>query len=182
MSFVVHAREARGSARLGGKATALAALDGLEFPIPLWFVVTLDAFYQSLSKQQRRQLENPESPEDIARVIEHLESEVKAGKFRTDLFSHLSAITLRLPPLRDRPHDIRLLRPLCFLWSARHPIQFRPGYRAALDRCLTTLLRTLTRRGCGTYQNRNAVADRKAAAKQPAFRAVNKIDRSKSGF
>jgi transcriptional regulator with GAF, ATPase, and Fis domain len=38
-----------------------------------------------------------------------LESEVKAGRFRADLFFRLSAITLRLPPLRDRPHDTRIL-------------------------------------------------------------------------
>jgi transcriptional regulator with GAF, ATPase, and Fis domain len=38
-----------------------------------------------------------------------LESEVKSGRFRADLFFRLSAITLRLPPLRDRPHDTRLL-------------------------------------------------------------------------
>jgi transcriptional regulator with GAF, ATPase, and Fis domain len=38
-----------------------------------------------------------------------LESEVKASRFRADLFFRISAITLRLPPLRDRPHDTRLL-------------------------------------------------------------------------
>ena len=45
----------------------------------------------------------------IAATNCNLEEEVKAGRFRADLFFRLSAITLRLPPLRDRPHDTRLL-------------------------------------------------------------------------
>lgn len=72
----------------------------------------------------------------IAATNRDLESEVKAGRFRADLFFRLSAITLRLPPLRARPHDTRLLAEhfLCAA-AARYG---RPAPRLTED-CLAAL-------------------------------------------
>src|SRR4051812_8194834 len=45
----------------------------------------------------------------IAASNKRLEDEVKAGRFRSDLFYRLNVVRIDLPPLSDRPEDIPLL-------------------------------------------------------------------------
>ncbi len=45
----------------------------------------------------------------IAATNQELESAVKTGRFRSDLFHRLGQVQLRIPPLRERPDDLEAL-------------------------------------------------------------------------
>jgi two-component system response regulator AtoC len=54
--------------------------------------------------------DQPRVPRFICGTSSELEPEVKAGKFREDLYYGISGVCLRLPPLRQRKEDIPVLR------------------------------------------------------------------------
>jgi len=55
----------------------------------------------------------------LAASHQNLEELVKEGKFREDLFYRINVLTLRLPPLRERPEDIPLLAEALLSRAAR---------------------------------------------------------------
>ena len=68
----------------------------------------------------------------LAATNRNLEEEVKAGRFREDLFYRLNVVELNIPPLRERPEDIL---PLASAFIAEFT-QGKARFSAAVADCL----------------------------------------------
>jgi transcriptional regulator with GAF, ATPase, and Fis domain len=106
-SFTGADRDRRGLWEEADKGTIF--LDEITETTPAFQVKLLRALQQS---EIRRVGSNHTQRVDV-RVIaasnRNVEEEVEAGRFREDLFYRLNAVSIRLPPLRERPEDILLL-------------------------------------------------------------------------
>jgi transcriptional regulator with PAS, ATPase and Fis domain len=67
----------------------------------------------------------------VAATNRELEREVRAGRFRQDLYFRLAAFIIRLPPLRERPSEIDLFAELFARQFARR--MNRPRFRLSPD-------------------------------------------------
>ncbi len=68
----------------------------------------------------------------VAATNRELEEEVRAGRFRSDLFYRLRVLSIQIPPLRDHPEDIPLLA-LHFLKGLRRDSKVRGIEPAAIE-------------------------------------------------
>ena len=69
----------------------------------------------------------------MAATNKDLEQEIETGRFRSDLYHRLNQVSLRVPPLRERPEDIIAIADY-FLAQQGENYRFSPAARNALLR------------------------------------------------
>src|SRR5436309_2745348 len=84
------------------QATGLAVDAPLKFNEDKLLHATQDGRFQRIGSNAEVQT----NARILAATNRNLEEEVKAGRFREDLFYRLNVVELNIPPLRERPEDI----------------------------------------------------------------------------
>ena len=109
-------------------------LDEITETQPLFQVKLLRA----LQENEIRRVGSNRTTRVDARVIcatnRDIEKEVEVGRFRQDLMYRLNAVTIKLPPLRERVEDIPLLAAHFARRSAPSAVRFSPEALAVLTR------------------------------------------------
>ena len=72
MPFIIRCDNTKPKDPLGGKAETFAQLHKANFSIPRWIVVTPDAFYGSLTEEQRWVIEQTQDNTEILRILQDL--------------------------------------------------------------------------------------------------------------
>ncbi len=73
----------------------------------------------------------------LAATNKDLEAEVRAGRFREDLYYRLSAVTIHVPALRDRRVDIPVIARMLLEKAQKQLGKYVPGFTAEAIECLT---------------------------------------------
>lgn len=87
---------------LEGGVLFLDEIEALALPLQARLLAYLEA-------RERRMDEGRTGVRIIAATRANLEDEVRAGRFREDLYYRLAGLRLRIPPLRERREDVPLL-------------------------------------------------------------------------
>ncbi|HEY9685377.1 MAG TPA: PEP/pyruvate-binding domain-containing protein [Coleofasciculaceae cyanobacterium] len=70
---IIHHAHVRAGSPLGGKAGALAILEHAGVPVPGWLLITPEAFYDSLTHEQRHAIQQLQKPEEIRTFLTGLQ-------------------------------------------------------------------------------------------------------------